>query len=150
MVSVVLVLAAPTAACRSNSAPPGDDTGETVADCQAKLKTSEAVVHTDHHWTDQQVPGIGNYVDIHWQVHALGNPCSRVPGPTDWQYQGLVQLAPSDAAALAKSRDWQPSRAPTAWPALAALIPAGTTWSRAADVYFEPSRAMLFFTLTDS
>jgi len=121
-----------------------------VADCQAKLKASAAVVHTDHHWTDQHVPGIGNYVDIHWQARALGNPCSRVPGPTDWQYQGLVQLAAPDAAALAKSRDWQPSGAPPAWPALAALIPAGTTWLRAADAYFEPSRAMLFFTLTDS
>ena len=31
-----------------------------------------------------------------------------------------------------------------------ALIPAGPTWLRAADAYFEPSRAMLFFTLTDS
>jgi hypothetical protein len=147
LVSVVLALAAPTAACRPIDPASG---GDTEADCRAKLEASAAVVRTDHHWTDQHVPGIGNYVDIHWQARALGNPCSRAPGPTDWQYQGLVQLAAPDAAALAKSRDWQPSAAPPAWPALAALIPAGTTWSRAADVYFEPNRALLLFTLTDS
>lgn len=147
MLSVVLAVAAPTAACR-----PVDRSasGDTEADCRAKLDASAAVVRTDHRWTDQQVPGIGHYVDIHWQARALGNPCSRPPGPTDWQYQGLVQLAATDAAALANSRDWQPSSAPPAWPALAALIPAGTTWSRAADVSFEPGHALLFFTLTDS
>jgi hypothetical protein len=151
LISVVLALAAPLAGCRTTDpSVDGDNTGDQAADCRAKLDASAAVVRTDHRWTDQQVPGIGNYVDIHWQARALGNPCSRVPGPTDWQYQGLVQLATPDVEPLAKSRDWQPSGAPPAWAGLAALIPAGTTWSRAADVYLDHNHALLFFTLTDS
>ncbi len=111
-------------------------------------------MHTDHRFTDQQVPGIGMYVEVHWQGRALGNRCSRVPGPTDWQYQGLVRLTAPDAAALAKSRAWQPSGAPVAWPALAVLIPAGAAWTAPAtstvNISFEPNRALVFFTLTDS
>jgi hypothetical protein len=147
LLSVVLALAAPLAGCRATGPPAG---GDAEADCGAKMDASAAVVRTDHRWTDQQVPGIGNYVDVHWQARALGNPCSRVPGPTDWQYQGLVRLSAPDATALVKSRDWQPSIAPPAWPGLAALIPSGSTWSRAADVDFDQNHALLFFTLTDS
>ncbi len=129
------------------------DTGRaTDADCQLKLKADEAAVRTDHHWTDKDVPGIGSYVDIHWQLKALGNPCSRAPGPTDWQYQGLVALAPPDAAALAKTVEWQPSSSPPAWPALATLIPPGTNWTRNSaypDLYVDAAKALAFFTLAD-
>lgn len=171
LTTVVLALAA----CGPfDGSPGGGANADADADCAAKAKASAAAVHTDHRFTDQQVPGIGTYLDIHWQVRALGNPCSRLPGPTDWQYQALVQLAAPDATSLVKSHGWTPSAAPAAWPALAALIPAGAAWTAPAapaaatdqtmatptmaaqtmaaqtTVYFEPNRGLVFFTLTDS
>jgi hypothetical protein len=152
LVMVTLVVAA----CRSA----GDEPVTNAASaCASRLAgeqgAGEPQVRTDHRWTDKDVPGIGDYREIHWQARALGNPCSRVPGPTDWQYQALVQLTPNDAAALAKAGVWQPSAAPPAWPALAALIPAGTSWQHReepkgqAELYLDPAHALAFFTLAD-
>jgi hypothetical protein len=155
LVTVTLVVAA----CRSaGDAPHRAPVTDAASACASRLAADEAQVRTDHRWTDQDVPGIGDYREIHWQARALGNPCSRVPGPTDWQYQALVRLTPADAAALAKTGAWQPSAGPPAWPALAALIPAGTSWQlglfpKAArevpELYLDPAQALAFFTLAD-
>src|SRR5690348_4936376 len=154
LVAVVLIMVTlAVAACRSATDAPATDA---VSACASRLAADEARVRTDHRWTDTDVPGIGNYQDIHWQARALGNPCSRAPGPTDWQYQALVRLTPADASALAKAGQWQPSAAPPAWPALAALIPAGTTWlhrdhsGEQPELYLDPAEALAFFTMLDS
>lgn len=146
------------------------------ASCSETLRADEAKVRTDR-WPQltDDLPGVGEYVEIHWQTRAVGNPCSRVPGPTDWHYQGLVRLRAEDAHALAKGYDWQPMSVspspgtyqfdtPTQmWPALVPFAPAETRWlhsqsyasaqsfehGRWGDLYFDPANGMAFFVLLD-
>jgi hypothetical protein len=149
----------------------------TAADrsCPETLQADEAKVRTDRRQqlTDD-LPGIGGYVEIHWQTRAAGDPCSRAPGPTDWRYQGLVLLRPEGVRALADGYDWQPmplSPSPGAyqwdtpaqmWPALLPFAPAEAHWlhsqtyastqfehGRWGDLYLDPTNGMAFFVLLD-
>src|SRR5690349_12957245 len=103
--------------------------------CAAEVAAVAQEVHTERRWTEQELPGVGDYLSIHWQGRPLGNPCSRVPGPTDWAYQGVLALRPADVRALAEGYDWQPvdpaedpmSTTPM-WPALAQFAPASARW----------------------
>ncbi|MEV0902448.1 hypothetical protein [Actinoplanes sp. NPDC049802] len=151
-----------------------DDAG--TADCPEQIAASQATVHTDRRWTEADIPGIGNYSEIHWQLRAAGNPCSRVPGPTDWRYQGVIRLRPEDATALATRYDWRPVPAviPSGsekyeyetpnqmWPALVPFVPDGTRWlhseawaetySQGAQwtaLYLAPDHALAFVVLYD-
>jgi len=140
--------------------------------CQEKLTEAESVVHTDREFTAVDVPGIGEYTDIHWQVRAAGHACSRVPGPNDWHYQGLVKLTSADAAALLAAYDWQPidpgaanvqwdspaqmwsglkEFAPQTWgwqhsPKYTAAQQMGTRWG---TLYLDPQAEVGFFVLYD-
>jgi hypothetical protein len=78
----------------------GDDPADVRA-CQESMDVAEAKVRTDRWDPPEEMPGLGDYPEIHWQVRALGNPCSREPGPTDWAYQGAVKLRPQEARRLA-------------------------------------------------
>ncbi|QLQ35603.1 hypothetical protein [Micromonospora robiginosa] len=136
------------------SAGDGEDT-----DCAARVAAEEAEVRTDRRWTEQDVPGIGAYPEIHWQVDYPSFACSRAPGPTDRRYQGVVRLAPADARALAAAYTWAPvtGAAPALWPALAGYVPDGVRWERSADhdagtteVFLDPARALLLFTAVDT
>ena len=128
-------------------------------DCAAQVAAEEAKVRTDRHWTAQNVPGIGDYAEIHWQVDHPSFACSRAPGPTDSRYQGIVRLAPADARALAAGYPWTPvaGGAAEVWPALSAYVPAEVRWRRSpaydegtrASVQFDPDRALLLFTTAD-
>ncbi|MEU0153307.1 hypothetical protein [Micromonospora fulviviridis] len=130
-------------------------------DCAAQVAAEEAKVRTDRRWTAQDVPGIGEYAEIHWQVDHPSSACSRAPGPTDSTYQGVVRLAPADAHALAAAYDWAPVTdfpPPLAvWPGLSAYVPPEVRWRRSpaydagarASVQFDPDRALLLFTAAD-
>jgi hypothetical protein len=146
--------------------------------CQDKVDASESKLRTERRWTDRDVPGIGNYRKVHWQVRVLGDPCSRAPGPTDYEYQGIVSLRPADAAALAENYDWEPvataaANAPTdpeqasdldgMPPALAEVVPVGVRWqfssqyaekvaglAEAPRLYLDPEHSVAFFTLHTS
>jgi hypothetical protein len=147
-------------------------------DCQNKVEAAEAKLRTDRRWTERDIPGIGNYREIHWQVRALGHPCPRAPGPTDYAYQGIVFLRPADAAALARRYDWapvatsgssgqsdkeKPSGLSRMSPPLARLAPAGVRWRHSEqyaengvaladspDLYLDPDHSVAFFTLHTS
>ncbi|RAY13494.1 hypothetical protein DPM19_20800 [Actinomadura craniellae] len=137
--------------------------------CADQLKAGEAKVRTSRWEPAGELPGLGRYVEIHWQVRALGNPCSRsVPGPTDRTYQGVVRLRPEDARSLAARYDWRPVAAasesePQVWPALAKFVPGDVRWlhSDAYDqappqsedsrrLYLDPDRALALFDLTNA
>ncbi|MFI2713748.1 hypothetical protein ACH495_26855 [Micromonospora sp. NPDC018662] len=128
-------------------------------DCAARVAAEEAKVRTDRRWTDADVPGIGAYPEIHWQVDHPSFACSRAPGPNDRRYQAVVRLAPADARALATAYTWTPvtGAAPEVWPALTGYVPDGVRWHRSADhdaggaeVCFDPGRALLLFTIVDT
>ena len=117
-------------------------------------------MHTDRLWTTDDLPGIGDYREIHWQIRDPGNPCSWVPGPTDWEYQGIVLLQPEDAAALAATYEWAPvTPEQPVWPGLAARAPVGARWlgseqySEQLDgeyrgsLYLDPGNAVVFFSV---
>ncbi|SCL59089.1 hypothetical protein GA0070604_3978 [Micromonospora eburnea] len=116
-----------------------DDRAESRA-CQESVKAAEAKVRTDRWDPPEDLPGLGAYPEIHWQLRALGNPCSRVPGPTDWAYQGVVKLRPEDARTLAKRYEFVPyesvnldelpddSSPADVWPALAPFLPTESRW----------------------
>ncbi|MFI7213485.1 hypothetical protein ACIBP4_18740 [Micromonospora maritima] len=134
------------------------DTGE--RDCAARVAAEEATIRTDRRWTDRDVPGVGAYPEIHWQVDYPSFACSRAPGPTDLRYQGVVRLAPADARALATTYVWTPGTgaAPEVWPGLGGYVPDGVRWRRSADhdaagtaeVWFDPARSLLLFTAVDT
>jgi hypothetical protein len=144
------------AACTSS----GKSCADNVAAGEAKVRTTT--------WEDAaDLPGLGEYTEIHWQVDALGNPCSRAPGPTDWAYQGVVRLRPDDARALAAAYEWQPiavdppDNPVEVWPALATYVPADAGWLRSdaydelppqikwRRLYFDPDRGVALFVLND-
>ncbi|MET8362818.1 hypothetical protein ABZU53_04505 [Micromonospora sp. NPDC005194] len=70
--------------------------------CQEQRQLDEAKVRVSRWEPPDELPFIGDYSEIHWQARALGNPCSRMPGPTDWEYQGVIILRPEDAHRLAE------------------------------------------------
>jgi hypothetical protein len=117
----------------------GDDPAD-ARSCQESVHAAEAKVRTDRWDPPEEMPGLGSYPEIHWQVRALGNPCSRVPGPTDWAYQGVIKLRPEDARMLAERYEFLPyasidldelphSSSPAdAWPALVPFLPTESRW----------------------
>jgi hypothetical protein len=143
--------------------------GRSSRSCAEQRRDDEATVRTMP-WQDaDELPDLGAYLEIHWQAHALGNPCSRMPGPTDWIYQGIIRLRPEDASTLAVRYAWQPvtataspaSPGPLVWPALAPFVTADVHWSRSdaydlvppqsrwRQAYLDADRALLLFTLND-
>lgn len=143
--------------------------------CVATSQADEAKIRTDR-WQSlaEDLPEIGDYVEIHWQARAAGDTCSRASGPTDRRYQGLVRLQPQDARALADGYDWQPVAATASpgtyqwdtpaqmWPALTAFSPAEPHWlhsgayakahfqhGRWGDLYLDPAAGFAFFVLQD-
>jgi hypothetical protein len=118
--------------------------------CAEQKAADEAKVRTTRWDPPAQLAALGEYVEIHWQAKALGDPCSRAPGPTDWTYQGVVKLRPEDARTLAARPGWQPAT-PEVWPALAEFVPAGTTWQRAdgtgPTIYLDAANTHALFTL---
>ncbi|MER6754155.1 hypothetical protein ABT235_08260 [Micromonospora echinofusca] len=148
-----------------------DDPDETPA-CRDSVRAEEAKVRTDRWAPPEDLPDLGDYPEIHWQLRASGDPCSRAPGPTDWAYQGVVRLRPADARTLAQrygfvpyapaEPDQPPLTSPAdAWPALAPRLPAAPRWlhSRAYDeanpatrwrtAFLDVEHRTLFFTLHD-
>jgi hypothetical protein len=137
--------------------------------CADQAKVDEAKVRTTRWDPATDLPDLGDYSEIHWQAHAVGNPCIRMPGPTDWTYQGVVQLSPDAARALASKYEWQVVTgvaSPSAdnlqvWLALASYIPAGIQWmhsdaydaappqSRWRQLYLDPDHAVVMFSLHD-
>ncbi|MEU8254231.1 hypothetical protein AB0C06_08200 [Micromonospora inaquosa] len=70
--------------------------------CQEQRQADEEKVRVSRWESPEELPFVGEYSEIHWQARALGNPCSRAPGPTDWEYQGVIVLRPEDAHRLAE------------------------------------------------
>jgi len=136
--------------------------------CAEQLKQGEAAVWTTHHLDNDDLPGVGDYAEVHWQADAAGNPCSRKLGPTDWRYEDVIVLREADATALKAAWDWQPLTGPTpsaahqilaapseVWPTLAGYLPKSARWTHSdaydeagnssqwRDVYFDPDHAIL-------
>jgi hypothetical protein len=119
--------------------------------CAEQKAADEAKVRTSRWDPPAQLADLGEYVEIHWQAKALGDPWSRAPGPTDWTYQGVVTLRPEDARTLAARPGWEPAT-PEVWPALAEFVPAGATWQKAdgtgPTIYLDAASAHALFTLS--
>ncbi|MDG4837611.1 hypothetical protein O7631_13905 [Micromonospora sp. WMMD967] len=108
--------------------------------CQEQRQADEAKVLVGRWEWPEELPLIGEYAEIHWQARALGDPCSRLPGPTDWEYQGVIVLRPEDARTMAEQFDFVPfasidpaelthSHTPTdVRPDLVAFLPAKPQW----------------------
>jgi hypothetical protein len=138
-----------------------DDPPDTAqaAQCDEQRKADEAAVRTTRWDPPADVADLGGYAEIHWQARALGDPCSRVPGPTDWVYQGVVRLQPADAQRLAAAPGWE-AATPEVWPGLVAFVPAGAQWRRAPDnqaggqpgrqLYLDADHAHALFTISRS
>jgi hypothetical protein len=146
-------------------------------ECKASITSGEAKVRTDRWEDSRDLPDLGEYVEIHWQVRLNGSTdfvCSRMPmGPSDWTYQGVVRLRSADADNLAARYDWRPlSPSPElgsellatpaeAWASLTPFVPAGMRWlhsiaydeqaagTRWRNVYFAPDHQLVFFFLWD-
>ena len=146
LLATVAVLAA-LGACTEPAA-------EKPAACAEQKAADEAKVRTTRWDPPAQLAALGEYVEIHWQARALGDPCSRAPGPTDWSYQGVVKLRPEDARSLAATPGWQPAT-PEIWPALAGFAPPAANWQRAdggqgPTIYLDVTNASAVFTITTS
>jgi hypothetical protein len=127
--------------------------------CTAQVQASEAAVRTGRDWTSEDIPGIGDYVEIHWQGKTLGSPCSRVPGPTDWQAEGVLRLRDTDTGGFAT---WTAATVtPKVRDALLPFVPDGVRWRHGGgfpqhvkgnqvDLYVDPDLAVAWFTVTTS
>jgi hypothetical protein len=105
--------------------------------CDASVDGAEETVYTARRWTDEQLPGIGEYPEVHYHITIPGTPCGRNgPAPDDMRFEGLIRLRPADAARLAVAYDWQPLAGQPLefggpaemWPRLAPFAPAEPGW----------------------
>jgi hypothetical protein len=106
--------------------------------CEAEVADANQTVYTAHRWTEADLPGIGDYLEVHYHVTIAGTPCDRgLPAPTDKSYEGLIRLRPADAGKLAAAHDWAPVvpgdefayGAPAGmWAELGPFAPAGPGW----------------------
>lgn len=126
----------------------------TGAGCNHQTQAFEKTVQDSRDWTDQDIPGIGDYLEVHWLGKAASDPCSRAPGPTDWYYQGFIRLRPQDATALQAAKEWVPQAPEEIWPALQPYAPAGPHWLSARNdtaysgrLHLDPATGILFFSL---
>ena len=126
--------------------------GEVAADrtCPDQLAADKAEIRTDRGFPAENVPGLGDFLDVHWQVDTEANPCS-------------VRLRPAAARALAAAYPWEAATAePAVWPGLSAYVPAGVRWqhsaaydegaagSRHIELHLDTDRAVALFHLRDS
>ncbi|WP_326999842.1 hypothetical protein OHA72_32495 [Dactylosporangium sp. NBC_01737] len=156
--SVVLVIALACAALVAGTVIAVDqftaEADNTEQECTAALQADQAKVRTTRDWTSKDIPGIGDYVEIHWQGEKLGSPCSRVPGPTDWQAEGVLRLRDTDTGAFAA---WAVATVPpTVRDTLRPFVPEGVRWRHSADfpqavqggrvdLFVDPERAVAWF-----
>jgi hypothetical protein len=111
----------------------GDDRTDAQT-CQESVQDAETKVRTDRWDPPADLPDLGDPPEIHWQLRAPGNPCSRMPGPA-FAYQGVVTLRPEDARTLPKRYEFVPwtsvsldelphdSSPADVWPALVPFLP---------------------------
>lgn len=130
------------------------DAAHTEADCTSQTEAFSKTVQDSRKWTEKEIPGIGEYLEIHWLGKPASDPCSRAPGPTDWYYQGFVRLRPPDAAVLQTAKDWKPQAPEEIWPGLRPFAPASPQWMRSGNetvysglVYLDATTATLFFSV---
>jgi hypothetical protein len=119
--------------------------------CRGSVHAAEAKVRVDRWDPPEELPGLGDYPEIHWQKRALGDPCSWVPGPTDWAYQGVTKLRPQDAQRLAEQYEFLPfasidqaelghSKTPAdVWPDLVPFLPTDGRWLHSQSYNDAPS-----------
>ncbi|HZM75326.1 MAG TPA: hypothetical protein VFC19_06345 [Candidatus Limnocylindrales bacterium] len=132
------------------------DADRTEANCSSQVQAFEQTVQVSRKWTEKEIPGIGDYLDIHWLGKPASDPCSRAPGPTDWYYQGFVRLRPQDATALRAAKEWKPQAPEQIWPDLMPYAPANPQWLRTSidtlyhgAIHLDPGTGTLFFSLVD-
>jgi hypothetical protein len=110
--------------------------------CETEVAAAKEHVYTAKRWTEADLPGIGDYLEVHYHLTEAGAPCTRgVPGPDDWGFQGLIRLRPEDAEKLAAAYDWVPlagqelgfGSPAEMWPGLAPFAPVGAGWSHSAE-----------------
>ncbi|GAB3956826.1 hypothetical protein GCM10027614_70400 [Micromonospora vulcania] len=111
-----------------------------AASCRRSVHDAEAKVRVDRWDPPEELPGLGDYPGIHWQERARGNPCSWLPGPTDWAHQGVAVLHPQDVRRLVEQYEFVPfadsdpanlghSTTPAdVWPDLVPYLPTGARW----------------------
>lgn len=124
--------------------------------CTQQAQAEAAALRTGRDWTAEDIPGIGDYLEIHWQAGTLGVACSRAPGPTDWRAEGVVRLRDTDAAGFA---GWPAATGtPPVRDTLRPFVPDGVRWrhgggfprqqkGRDVDLYVDPDRAVAWFTI---
>lgn len=109
--------------------------------CQKSVETAQAKVRTERWESPEDLPDIGSYPDIHWQLRLPSHACSRgSAGPTDFAYQGVIGLRPADARRLADDYGFVPfasvdkdtlkhdSTPADVWPDLAPFLPTDARW----------------------
>ncbi len=138
----------------------GDDDAQDARTCDQPAQTDPTAVRTTREWTSADIPGVGDYVEIHWQSDSPGGAdCSRVPGPTDWEYEGVLRLRDTDVDTGAFAA-WPPATdTPLVRPALKQFVPEGVRWrhgggypqrvkNRNVDLYVDPDHAVAWFILS--
>lgn len=137
----------------------GDDDAQAGNSCDEQVEADATGVHTTRDWTSTDIPGVGDYVEIHWQADPDGNPCGRAPGPTDWAYEGVLRLRDTDIDTGAFAA-WPPATdTPLVRPALRPFVPEGARWrhgggypqrvkGRNVDLYVDPDHAVAWFILS--
>ncbi len=148
MVTAATAFVAGVTGCTRAPGPASTPTRQTAeTSCVDQLRADEAKVRTTREIITTKLPELGDYEEVHWQTRALGNPCSRAPGPTDWAYQAVVKFEAGDAAKLAATGAWRPlatqsgvARSATPTTSAAPSDAAATTApSDAAPSSFDPS-----------
>jgi hypothetical protein len=85
-------------------------------------------VRTDRAPIASRFPRLGEFRAVHWVSGRLGD--DRVPGPSTYFIEAVVELTPADASALAAGA---PAEAPQPPPVLAPFVPTAS-WTRSAPV----------------
>ncbi|CAM5250836.1 hypothetical protein GCM10010329_07820 [Streptomyces spiroverticillatus] len=95
---------------------------------------AEAQVRQDRAPVERRFPAFGEFVRARWVGVSLNNP--RLPGPTDVEMAGVVDLSARDAERLRTRYEWREAAGSgTALPgAVTPLLPEGAHW-RTSDAF---------------
>jgi hypothetical protein len=115
---LALLVALTTAGCSY-----GDTTG---TDVNSKIDAAE--VRTDRDPIATRFPRLGAFTDVRWAGGTLGD--DRVPGPSTYFIEAVVNLAPDDVARLSGEYELSPAAAlPQAPQSLAPFLEGSGAWA---------------------
>lgn len=106
----------------------GDAAAPPAGPGAAAEAAAESTVRTDREPIEKRFPGLGAFSSVHWLGGTVGD--DRVPGPSLYFVEAVVQLAATDLTRLTANPDLATAADPKPPAPLLPFVPEAGGWSR--------------------